>query len=300
MILLFAFSFSRYGILIKENTYGTLSSNGTKNLFIFKSRVDNIEIKVDSEGQKLNYPDGSYIHIKPKESKITRYSAQTRKSETVLFKNLYKTPWQVNNQVKNIGDYYESFTKTPNMPTIPEEDCYDGQIKVPCGFGSNSYNQFDASKLFSDSRQMSTSSESCSSERSNFNNRAYNGHSSLFRCTLGTGVILVGSGMATLASCVIDPTKLICSAAAVVYVGSIIAYEDNKLACNVSWEDSLNTLKTCEKENSDGDSSGDNGSGSGGLGGGGSGGSICTERSHHSVCTGGGCTRWIEYQVVAC
>lgn len=106
--------------------------------------------------------------------------------------------------------------------------------------------------------------------------------------------------MATLSSCVIDPTKLICSAAAVVYVGSIIVYEDNKLACNASWEDSRNTLKTCEKENSDGDSSGDNGSGSGSGGGGGSGSGICTERSHHRVCTGGGCSGWIELKAVAC
>ncbi|MBG9998493.1 hypothetical protein I6E72_05900 [Pseudoalteromonas sp. NSLLW24] len=298
-------SFSSYGGIVKENTYGTLSSDSNSEILKFNSAAGSIEIKIDTEGQKLTYPDGSYIFIKPKQSSVTRFSAMTGRSETALLKDLYSSVWQVTNQVKNIGVYFENFNNTPDMPLTPGV-CFDGQIQVPCGLGMNQSSKFDISELLNNV-QTNSSSSACSYERARYTNTPYNGHSSLFRCSLGSGVILVSTGIGTIASCIIDPSKLICAAAASAYVGSIVLYEDNKLACNASYVDSRRALEACEEANPDAGGSTGGGSGSGGSGGtgggsGGSGGSggFCTSTTVYSVCTSGGCNSWTEMAVVGC
>lgn len=193
----------------------------------------------------------------------------------------------------------------PTPPPI--EDCFYGEIKVPCDTAPlSSPNELKISNWFTSSYNYS-SDDICVPERDRLN-RGYNGHTSEFRCTLGSGLVLVGSSLALIGTCVLDPFKLICAGAATVYVGSIVQYGDATLSCHNSWLESYNEWKNCMDNdgNSDGSggsdgsgSSGGSDSGSEGSSEGGAGG-FCSKTTRWQVCTGGGCTYWNEHSIVSC
>ncbi|WP_140372878.1 hypothetical protein [Pseudoalteromonas ulvae] len=271
--------------ILKENIYGVLTEQSDHLIFTSKFRTITIDPTIST--QSLYFSDGSYIKVDPTRSLITRYSAKTKIQESTSLSNGFSTAWDVPAHITAVLEDYYSFSESPHQPLPPTEDCYDGEVLVVCDNALlHTYEELNLKYMFTKNQALSANSN-CSAERSNLN-RGYNGHSSLFRCSLGTGMALVGSGLAVLGACVVEPTKLMCLSAGTLYAGAIVQYSDSQVSCQISYKVAFDEWKNCTENNPD------NGSG------GGSAGSICTERNHYEVCTGGGCTRWTEINVVAC
>jgi hypothetical protein len=293
--------------ILKQNSYGTLQeqSNG----LVFISGAYRINIDPDLRTQSMYFSDGSYIKIDPSRSLITRYSAKTNSQESASLSVGFSTRWNVAVDIVDAVESFDNFSNSPNANQPPIEHCYNGEIVVPCsGTPFFTLGELQAKNIVSTTQNFASSS-SCSAESNDLEYRGYNGHSSLFRCALTSGIGLFTTAVGVLTGCVLEPTKVGCPIAITAYAGAIVNHADTVLSCERSWDRAFDAWKTCTQN------SGGSGSGSGGFGfgsgfgsdsdssggpRGGSSGSMCRETRNNSVCTAGGCNSYQSSELVPC
>ena len=290
---------SSFANLLKENTYGALYEQPASESYRFESRNLSVVIRHEPGSITYKYPDGSWLKLNPRTASVERYSRKTRKTESYHIDNPPSTPWNVSQSTLTIIEKFKNFVDTPNMPQMP---CYNGQISVPCGMDGSL-----VESLMLPNTNSSTGS--CEYERAEFLNTPYNGHGSMFRCTLGVNVTYIAAGVGVAVLAIGDPTKSSLTVVWGGFMGTYITAMDTAIACQDSYNASRRALQQCQEQNDDGDGSGNDGGdlgtpGGGGTsaggGGGAGGGQTCTEITEYSVCTGGGCNHWSEFKVISC
>nr|WP_193987968.1 hypothetical protein [Lelliottia steviae] len=293
-LYLISFSIHASSVLVKENSYGRLTSYPDDSKLVFSGSYGKINITKASTSLKYSFYDGSHVYIDLSKNIITRYSAKTRRTENFSATRYPTSLWDVNNQVKASFSQYKNFNDYPDMKDIDPDPCDSFSSPRPCNhhpLGNGvEINLFDNIE-----NRFSIASSSCSTERNNFLDRGFNGYSSLERCRLSSTLGVVATGVGVL-GCMIEPTKLTCGIAIPSYAAAIVNHGDTTLACYNSWRAAHKTLQDCETE-SDGSSSGGAGGNEGstsGNGSGGNGGSGGFRQSCYSVVTGGGVTSWCE------
>lgn len=287
--------------IIKENTYGKMYTHESSSTLRFEGGIHTVTLIPSPDGIRYNFKDGSYIQINSKTATVTRYSKKTFKKEVLTINNINTSPWNVSANVRAAFKQLQYFDETPNMPY---QNCYDGEISIPClGDFSSGF------ELIKNSSQFSYSTNNCSAERAELQNRAYDGTSSMFSCSLDTKLGVAAASLWLAALALGEPSKLSVAAAWTGYMSTFVAFMNQEKKCYESFLESKAALKQCEinnnPNNSDGSSSGGstgNGSAGGGSAGGGSAGGgsseFCSKTIRHAVCTGGGCNYW--YEIVPC
>lgn len=288
---------SSYANLLKENTYGTLYEQPTSESYRFESRNLTVVIKHELGSIIYRYPDGSWLKLNSRTATVERYSRKTGKTESYHIENPPSSPWNVSQSTLTAIENFKNFVDTPNMP---QEPCYDGEISVPCGMSGS----FVEPLMLPNTN---SSADSCEYERAEFLNTPYNGHGSMFRCTLGANITYMSAGVGVAALAVGDPTKTSLALAWTGFMGTFVSAMDTAVACQNSYNVSYRALQQCKQQNGDGDDGGNNDGGNNGGGtgtpgdggnsdGGGNGspGGFCSVE--YSVCTGGGCYEWEEVE----
>lgn len=285
---------SSFASLLKENTYGALYEQLTSESYRFESRNFSVVIRHEPGSIIYDYPDGSWLKLNSRIATVERYSRKTGKTESYHIDNPPSTPWNVSQSTLTAIETFKNFRDTPNMP---QEPCYNGEISVPCGMDGSF-----VEPLMLPNTNSSTGG--CEYERAEFLNAPYNGHGSMFRCTLGANITYMSAGVGIAALAVGDPSKASLALAWGGFMGTYVSAMDTAIACQDSYNASYRALQQCKEQNDDGDNDGGVGTPGGGVGtpggGGTTGGQVCTDVVDYSVCTGGGCNRWSEIEVISC
>lgn len=297
-LFLFAFKSHSSSTLVKENSYGKLTSYPDEAKLVFTGSYGKINIVKANSSLKYTFYDGSYIYIDLSKNLLKRYSAKLRRTESFTSQRYPTTLWNVNSRVKSSFNQFKNFTNYPDMKDKDPNPCDNSS--GPCDYHPLD-NDLEISLMNDMESRFSTASSACSSERNHLTNRGFNGHSSMERCRLGSTLGVAASGVGVL-GCMIEPSKLTCGVAIPTYLAALVNHGDVTQSCYNSYKAAQKALETCEASNGGGSSPGSGGSdgNSGGAGGtgGGTGGGGGFQRECYSVITGGGVTSWCDYKPV--
>jgi uncharacterized membrane protein YgcG len=299
IILLFLLAFKSYAnsTLVKENTYGKLTSYPDEAKLVFIGSYGKINIIKADSSLKYTFYDGSYIYIDLSKNLLKRYSAKLRRTESFTSQTYPTILWNVNSRVKSSFNQFKNFTNTPDMKDKDPNPC--DNLPGPCDYHPLD-NDLEINLINDMESRFSTASSTCSTERSNLINRGFNGHSSLERCRLSSTLGVVATGVGVI-GCMIEPSKWTCGIAIPSYASALVNHGDVSQSCVSSYIAAHKALETCEANNGGGSSGGGGGGegstggshGNGGVGGGGSFKRVC-----YSVVTGGGVTSWCDFKPV--
>ncbi|WP_448548030.1 hypothetical protein [Thalassotalea fusca] len=291
--------------IIKKNEHGTLELVGEGSyLFYQNNNAQSIRISASIRSTNFNFYDGSYLKLNATNGKITRYSKVTGLTELFIVDSPNATDWDVDPSILNLLEVYDKFENSPSsIPVVPPGECFDGNIAVPCNYSH--FLDLDASAF--------SSSSSCAAEQNQFTNFGFNGYSTHDRCIRSSQRNTMLTAIGVMLACTVEPTKLGCVTAFGAYLTAIDNQSETSYQCNRSYEQARLALEECQQniddggddsdvgdDSSDGGGTGDTGSIGTGSGSNSGGSSFCTQKTYHSVCTGGGCTTWTEITVVQC